>query len=127
MSRLKYTLSLWASVLILSTSFACGGANEEGVGAQCTEDAQCAEGQQCLTAFKGGYCGVSDCASTDDCPDGSTCVAHDNGTNYCFLDCVEKAECNDNRDDSVEANCSSSFTPVDGNKGVKVCLPPSDK
>lgn len=118
-------MALGLGALALSALAACGGANEEGVGAQCVSNDDCAEEQQCLTAFKGGYCGVQGCASSDDCPSGSTCVTHDDGVNYCFLDCVEKEECNDNRDASSEANCSSSFTPVDGKKSGKVCLPPS--
>ena len=102
-------------------------ANELGVGAQCTETAQCdVETQECLLDFKGGYCGVKDCTADLDCPEGSRCVTHDDGFNYCFLICVDKADCNVNRDVDNEANCSSSITFVEEPQDGKACVPPSN-
>ena len=101
-------------------------ANDLGVGAQCTETAQCDElTQECLLDFKGGYCGVKDCTADLDCPEGSRCVAHDDGFNYCFLTCIDKADCNVNRDLDNEANCSSSITFVEEPQDGKACVPPS--
>lgn len=108
-------------------------ADELGVGAACQSDADCnpedadtdgAQDQECLPQFKGGYCGLQDCAGDDDCPEASRCVAHDDGENYCFRVCVDKAECNANRPPDDEANCSSNITFVDGGGG-KACVPPS--
>ncbi|MBA2664059.1 MAG: hypothetical protein H0U74_17345 [Bradymonadaceae bacterium] len=107
--------------------FSCGGdeADNLGVGAQCQTVDDCGDAQQCLTQFKGGYCGLSDCESHDDCPGASSCVTHGDGKNYCFRHCLDKAECNANRAVENEANCSSSANLLGGVKDVKVCIPPS--
>jgi hypothetical protein len=107
----------------------CGGgqneANRRGVGAECAVTDDCSEtGQVCLSAFKGGYCGVSDCAHDADCPAGSACVTDDNQTNYCFLVCVDKTDCNLHRSADNESSCTSSLTFVDGAMNRKVCRPP---
>jgi len=111
----------------------CGGddglseAQQHGVGAACTVNADCSEGDTALTClgFKGGYCGLTGCAHDADCPTGSACVEHDDGKTYCFLVCAEKIECNATRPADIEANCSSSVTFVDNNKSRKACVPPS--
>lgn len=115
---------------IFSSISACGDdddgseAQRRGVGSACAEDAECPEdGQRCLP-FKGGYCGLSGCASNLDCPAGSACVAHDDGESYCFLICAEKAQCNAYRPLDAEANCSANITFTDGN-AHKACVPPS--
>lgn len=96
-----------------------------GVGAECTEDAQCTtEGARCLTQFRGGYCGLTPCESDLDCPSGAACVSHDDGANYCFLLCVNKPDCNVSRSLDNEANCTSSVVFVDAG-GPKACVPPS--
>lgn len=112
-------------------------ATERGVGEACATTADCRNDDgatadaaavtllECLTEFKGGYCGLKDCTKHDECPDGSKCVTADNGTNYCFLVCVEKVDCNVHRTVENEANCVGNATLVDGAKGVKVCVPPS--
>ena len=98
-----------------------------GVGAQCTETAECdEETQECLPDFKGGYCGVKDCTGDIDCPEGSRCVAHEDGVNYCFLLCADKVDCNVHRDLDNEANCSSSIDFVDEPQDAKACVPPSN-
>ena len=107
----------------------CGNSGSEairrGVGAECQRDSDCTEtGQRCLTAFKGGYCGISPCTHDTDCPQGSACVTEDDGTNYCFLICVDKPECNPHRSVENESSCNSSLTFVDGTMGRKVCRPP---
>lgn len=115
-------------VASLALTFACGDsgteADELGVGAECSAAGDCLEEQACLTQFKGGYCGVEDCALDVDCPEGSACVAHDDGSNYCFRICVDKSECNLNRGPDVESNCSANVTFTDGGGG-KACVPPS--
>lgn len=108
---------------------ACGDneeADELGVGAECTatDDCNVDLDQECL-AFKGGYCGIADCAGDVDCPEFSACIAHTDGTNYCFRTCAEKLECNENRSADNESNCSSSVDFVDGAQGRKACVPPS--
>ena len=118
--------------------WACGDDDDDGteadklgVGASCKSNADCLrEGDggvnlSCLTQFKGGYCGVEDCASNDDCPEASACVAHDDGSNYCFRSCAEKAECNLHRGEDEEANCSSSVDYVEQDTPGKSCVPPS--
>jgi len=122
-----------AVALVLGLWMGCGDddddvgteADEHGVGAQCSTVEDCdEEGQQCLTQFKGGYCGIEDCTGDLDCPEGSACVAHEDGTNYCFRICIDKSECNLNREPEWESNCSSNITFVD-HEGGKACVPPS--
>ncbi len=101
-----------------------------GVGAQCSADQDCYQGteseplaQSCLE-FKGGYCGVADCAADTDCPEGSACVTHTDGKNYCFLTCATKSECNVNRTLENESNCSANVTFI-GEGHSKACVPPA--
>jgi hypothetical protein len=107
----------------------CGGGSEairRGVGAECNATLMCSEaGQMCLTEFKGGYCGVSNCTHDTDCPAGSACVTADNQINYCFLICVDKPDCNPHRSVDNESNCTASLAFIDGAMGRKVCNPPS--
>jgi hypothetical protein len=111
----------------------CSSANQLGVGAECTADNQCGKAQKCLTQFKGGYCGLSDCTKDSDCPSESACISAaastaDGGTStqtFCFLVCTDKPQCNANRTVANEANCSSSADFVDGGQGRKACVPPS--
>ena len=99
---------------------------QQGVGDACGSDGDCVESApECLTNFKGGYCGISDCESDLDCPSGSACIAHDDGTNYCFLICRDKIDCNYFRPADSESNCSSNVDFVDGRNGAKACVPPS--
>lgn len=101
-------------------------ADRRGVGATCTTAEDCFEmDQSCLEQFKGGYCGVEGCNSSEDCPAGSACVAHTDGSNYCFRLCVDKPECNRHRDEANESNCSSSVDYVDAETTGKACVPPS--
>jgi hypothetical protein len=127
------------TVLILAVS-GCGDddgteAIRRGVGDECTIDTtadasrmgNCTmAGQECLTEFSGGYCGVRDCTVDADCPMGSACVSEDGVTNYCFLICLDKPECNPRRSMANESNCNSALTFVDpaGDMGRKVCRPP---
>lgn len=128
MRHLRLALSL-----LCVASFGCGDdgneADRRGVGAACTIDEDCfEEGQVCLTAFAGGYCGTIGCAGHVDCPAGSACVLHDDGETYCFRSCDEKPECNRHRDIDVEANCSSSVDYVEDlppDSAPKACVPPS--
>ena len=121
-------VKLWMMCVCLFLGvFACGNeADDLGVGAQCASNDDCTEdGQTCLTAFKGGYCGVESCSNDAGCPEGSRCVTHTDAKNYCFRACADKAECNANRDADVESNCSSNVTFADGTKSGKACVPPS--
>ena len=96
-----------------------------GVGAECSDDGDCDDGQRCL-GFKGGYCGLEDCTGNADCPSGSACVAHTDGNNYCFLTCNDKADCNVHRPLDAEANCVASIVFVDSDPNIKkACEPPS--
>jgi hypothetical protein len=88
----------------------------------CTKADECPDGQECLTEFKGGYCGTKGCTRPEDCPDDTICVTYE-GANYCFLRCVDKADCNVNRPVEQEANCVSSIVAV-GSDGSKACVPP---
>jgi hypothetical protein len=118
----------WIGALLLAVG--CTSETEaiaRGVGAACSDDADCdEEGQRCLTEFGGGYCGIADCTADADCPSGSACVTDDDfgGRNFCFLICVDKPECNVHRPVETEANCVSSLDFVDGTVGRKACRPP---
>jgi hypothetical protein len=120
-------LTAVASVLASCSSSGSSGSEaiRRGVGAACSNNADCTEpGQTCLS-FKGGYCGIAGCANdAGACPQGSACVLHTDGQTYCFLICVDKPECNLNRLPEVEANCSSSVTFVEP-VNAKACVPPS--
>lgn len=138
---------VWVFVLVASASGLLLGCNEDsgeteadriGVGAECTESAECESADEeitleCLTQFTGGYCGLEGCEGTADCsdgtccPDGSACVTADDGKNYCYRLCQEKEDCNRNRSPENEANCVGSGTInfVDGDTGRKACEPPS--
>jgi hypothetical protein len=139
MYRARIVLGLSAAFM-LSVSLGCddddGDGSEAarlGVGEGCANTGDCPplqpEGEgdagvlECLP-FKGGYCGLTDCAGDDDCPAGSACVTHD-GANYCFLVCADKPDCNARRGDDDEANCSGSAEFVTAKNGRKACIPPS--
>jgi len=120
-------LALTLSVLLTFAFTACADeADDLGIGGECTAAADCNDGQQCLTAFKGGYCGLENCTADADCPEASRCVTHDDGVNYCFRTCTDKAECNENRSADNESNCSANVTFSDGSKDGKACVPPSN-
>ncbi len=115
---------------LLAIASACDGGTEAdnlGVGAQCTSTDQCNEDimATCLTNFKGGYCGKTNCTADVDCPEASACIRHTDNVNYCFRICVDKAECNVNRDVENESNCSANVTFVEMANGRKACVPPS--
>jgi len=128
-------------VLCLGAIFSCGDddhggsqAQQRGVGAECTMANQCfpnetlpdgAMALECLTTFRGGYCGLQNCAGDEECPLGSACITHDDGENYCFLICSDKPQCNVYRTLENESNCSSNTDFVDGAQGRKTCVPPS--
>lgn len=133
-----------ASVVVCAFALGCGGdggnkATDRGVGEACAATADCRneagtanpdavdplELLECLTVFKGGYCGLEGCKAHAECPEGSRCVIAENGKNYCFLVCGEKVDCNVHRAAEVEANCVGNADLVDGAKDVKVCVPPS--
>lgn len=119
------------TLLAFFLCFACGDDEKQtdtlGIASQCTKDADCPKVGNfqltCLTAFKGGYCGLSGCANDPDCPTGTACVAVGT-TNYCFRECTEKPECNHNRTVDFEANCVGNADHV-GTSTSKVCVPPS--
>jgi hypothetical protein len=131
-----------AGLMLLGAVAGCGGddsteADRIGVGAECTVDpsadppSTCPVVEMgiqldCLTQFKGGYCGLEKCTGDAGCPEGSACVAHDDGSNYCFRVCTDKPECNRNRTAGEnESNCSANITFVDEPQNRKACVPPS--
>jgi hypothetical protein len=124
---------VFAFLLLLSGIAGCGDNTTEadriGVGAQCTDSARCpAEMEielECLTQFKGGYCGLEGCEGDIDCPEGAACVIHDDGMNYCFRICRDKPECNYNRSLENESNCSANIDFADEPQNRKACVPPS--
>jgi hypothetical protein len=121
----------------LALALACGdddgnAADRVGVAAECSTSSPCPTARRgddqlqlvCLSAFRGGYCGIADCQSDTDCPDGAACVSHDGGERFCFRTCQDKAECNRNRSAENEANCSSNVDFVSA-QSAKACVPPS--
>jgi hypothetical protein len=121
-------MACWAVLLA-----GCGGggdANDLKIGAECTSLIDCgvkddggSDKVECLTEFKGGYCGHKPCTTNADCPEKSVCATLET-VNYCFLKCTDKPECNQNRTVDNESNCSATVKPVDGSE-QKVCVPPS--
>ena len=118
-------LATFAVILGTSCSDDSTEADKLGIGAACATTDDCADNQECLTQFKGGYCGFVDCKSDANCPQASACVAHDDGERYCFRVCSDKAECNANRSADNEANCSASVTFVETTNTGKACVPPT--
>ncbi len=134
MCREMYVLMVGVAVVGLANG--CGSSDGEteadrvGVGAECTDAAECESPDEgvvleCLTQFKGGYCGLEGCTGDVDCPEGSACVSHDDGNNYCFRVCRDKPECNLRRSPENESNCVGSITFVDPRNDRKACEPPS--
>lgn len=120
-------------VVAVALGLSAGGCGDDdgnealrsGVGDACMSSDDCMfNDQECLTEFKGGYCGRSDCQSDLDCPQGSACVT-EQGVNYCFLLCVDKPDCNWRRAPEDESNCSGSAEFVDDTLNRKACIPPS--
>jgi len=136
MCKLMY---VYCGLLLFGAVAGCGDdggteADHLGVGAECTASEGCDVVDEieleCLTEFKGGYCGLKGCtADTGEmgCPEGSACVTNDNGTNYCYRLCKEKSDCNQNRSVENEANCVGSGTInfVEDDTNRKACEPPS--
>ena len=121
-------------LLLAGMAIGCGDGSTEadriGVGAECTASAECASPDEieldCLTRFKGGYCGLAGCTGDADCPEGSACVTHDeDGENYCFRVCQDKPDCNRNRSPEDESNCVGSINFVEPRNERKACEPPS--
>lgn len=98
------------------------------VGAECTASEECdvvdEMALECLTQFKGGYCGLEGCTGDVDCPEVSACVNYDDGQNYCFRLCQDKPECNRERSAENESNCTGSVNFVDSRNDRKACEPP---
>jgi len=122
---------LGCALFAVLLSVACGdddGGSEairSGVGDACATTDECVhDDQECLTEFKGGYCGRRDCVDDADCPQGSACVMQ-GASSYCFLVCLDKADCNVRRGVDEESNCSSSVDFVDDSLSRKACVPPS--
>lgn len=118
--------TMWLTVMMFGAG--CGNpADQIGIGAQCAATTDCAKvgdtQLQCLTGFKGGYCGLQGCTKDEDCVGGSVCVK-EGSANYCFRECTDKPQCNANRSAANEANCSGSADHV-GASTAKVCVPPS--
>ena len=138
MCRIMCVLS---GLMVVGAVAGCGGdegtvADRIGVGAECTVDpsadppSTCPVVEMdvqldCLTQFKGGYCGLEGCTGDVECPDGSACIAHTDGENYCFRVCQDKPECNRNRSADNESNCSANIVFVDDRNERKACVPPS--
>lgn len=93
-----------------------------GVGADCSTSADC-NNLDCITDFRGGYCGRRDCTSNGDCPGDSSCVAAADGHNYCFKNCGTNSDCSFCRHDGVFATCSTSVDFVDAGASAAVCVP----
>lgn len=84
-----------------------------GVGAACVEDADCANGLACDTAWEGGYCGARDCETNADCPDDSLCIADGDGS-YCARTCQAETDCTFCRPEAHAATCTADVDHADG-------------
>ncbi len=125
--NLRISVVMMAIAAICAVAVCGDDADDIGVAAECRSNDDCPsddDSLQCLTGFKGGYCGLSGCAANSECPEKSFCVTHTDSLNYCFRICTDKAECNANRTVDNEANCSSNITRVEGGT-QKACIPPS--
>lgn len=118
------------TLLVLGCGDDSTEADRLGVGAECTRSSDCEVVDEleldCLTQFKGGYCGLADCGADEDCPQGAACATHSaDGQKYCIRLCENKADCNQNRSSDNEANCVGSIDFVDPRNERKACEPPS--
>ncbi|HEX2879439.1 MAG TPA: hypothetical protein VHO25_07870 [Polyangiaceae bacterium] len=93
-----------------------------GVGADCSSDTDC-NGLECISDFRGGYCGRRDCTSNDDCPGDTSCVVAADGHNYCLKNCGADSDCSFCRHDGVFASCSTDVDFIDAGMSTAVCLP----
>jgi hypothetical protein len=112
-----------ASLCLAFALFGCGSADELGIGAVCSSDADCGDAMVCLMEFKGGACGLKGCNAHADCPDPGLCAEID-GQPICLRSCSTKADCNANRPIESEANCSANLTLVEASSS-KACVPPA--
>ncbi len=126
---MKSKWMVWMMPLALCMSCGENDANEQLIGGECAVVDDCDDGDddtpalECLTNFKGGYCGRAACVASEDCPDGSLCAVLE-GANYCFLVCTDKVQCNKNRGVENESNCSANISSVEGGE-EKLCIPPA--
>lgn len=131
----RYVWVFCVAVVTSGLLLGCGDSGETeadriGVGAECTASAECESADEditleCLTQFKGGYCGLEGCEGDADCPEGSACVTHSDSNNYCFRLCADKPDCNRRRSAENESNCVGSIDFVDPRNERKACEPPS--
>ena len=93
-----------------------------GVGARCTDAADCDPDLECVTSFLGGYCTVRGCMVDDDCPGDARCVAGEDG-NLCLRPCTQASDCSRCRNADGVATCTDEVTLVEPEMPGSVCVP----
>ena len=137
MCRLMYVI---AAVMLLGAVAGCGGddsteADRIGVGAECTVDSSADPPStcpvvemdiqlDCLTQFKGGYCGLEGCTGDVTArrgrPASPMTTARTTASEF-----VRTSRIATNRSVENESNCVGSITFVDDRNERKACEPPS--
>jgi hypothetical protein len=93
-----------------------------GVGADCTDEADCDAGLECLTTVDGGYCTVRGCTVNTDCPGMDDRCVTVGDENFCYRSCTQESHCTLCRHDS-DSTCSTNVTFADGTTTGSVCVP----
>jgi hypothetical protein len=118
---------------LVSPDFSCrssgGGSNNRkicvpgdcGVGASCASTDECANGLDCVTGVRGGYCGLEGCASSADCPSDSACVRA-GGVSFCARACAADSDCSACRFEG-EMACRDDVTFVGDDGSGARCVP----
>jgi hypothetical protein len=94
-----------------------------GIGADCGDANDCSSDLECLSAFRGGYCGLSGCLVNDDCPDDALCVVASNGENHCYKPCSTASDCSFCRRDGLLGACTADVSFAEDGTTGSVCVP----
>jgi hypothetical protein len=93
-----------------------------GVGARCSDAADCATDLECVTTFAGGYCTQRGCAVNADCPGDALCVTSGD-ENFCFRPCAQESDCSFCRNSDAGAHCADDVTFAEDGTTGSVCVP----
>ena len=92
-----------------------------GVGARCSDAADCDPDLECVTSFHGGYCTTRGCTVNADCGD-DLCVRVGDET-FCHRPCTTGSDCSLCRNADSPATCRDDVTFAEDGTTGSVCVP----